>query len=438
MQTTADPADNAHNADDEAAPTDFMRRDAFDAAVAAATHDSIDPDWAHTAIGYIAPDMTAQAALRAAVQGQTLVTSKHTSARAVRVESADVIEVADYDELDELSVSLDSTELEALDSAEIAYLEDDDVDAVNIASEVSAGLAGHGLAARPRIGRPTLPDGSAEPARWAQPTRLATAERPAVINRGPGKPPPVVSARPLLSQDPALPAHAAKLLSIGQGMSGASQVFVVAAAPGAATKPSTRAGRTRDPEEVRNAIGEHRAAGNHHAIVALLEDSLQSTDDLQLLSEWHTELGDAHDAMLAPDRAMLEYGRALEADPDYDLAQYAIERTAQKLEAAAAARWHEVASGLRRATERSPSDVRLVGWYALLYRIYANELKRRDVAAEVYSKLLRLDPGHPVVLERMANEARAQGDAAKQADFLTRAVSVTTRTDLRARLFLNL
>jgi hypothetical protein len=68
----------------------------------------------------------------------------------------------------------------------------------------------------------------------------------------------------------------------------------------------------------------------------------------------------------------------------------------------------------------------------------ASDLKRKDAAREHVSELGRLDPGHPLVLEQRANEARGAGDPQLQKTLLLESLQRFTRTEDRARIFLGL
>jgi tetratricopeptide (TPR) repeat protein len=238
------------------------------------------------------------------------------------------------------------------------------------------------------------------------------------------------------SHDPALMADAAILLADAD-LGHTSEVFV---GPGAVDAPPNHGGdapRTSgfiaDPERQRL-----WAALDFQALIQYLIRAIAVVVDPDELSALHTDLGRAYDEDLAPDRAMFEFGKALEHDPHHHAAQSGMEAAARKISSGALAKWNEIATNLRRCAERSADEFRLAGWYEILHRIYMHELKQREVANTYYDKLVRLAPTHRLVLERLANEARAQGDPKRQAVYLARAVGVTNRSEDRARLLLAL
>lgn len=146
----------------------------------------------------------------------------------------------------------------------------------------------------------------------------------------------------------------------------------------------------------------------------------------------------AENELEALDRAFGLYFLAVECAPTMDEAQVCLEQVARKLGNAALPRWAQAIQRMQKLVERTQDISLRAAYLSLLARWHVFELKRRDVATEFFTKLAKVDPTHPVLLERRANEARADGDLEGQRHHLLEALERATRTDDRARIFLAL
>ena len=138
------------------------------------------------------------------------------------------------------------------------------------------------------------------------------------------------------------------------------------------------------------------------------------------------------------ERAFFAYLDVLVLAPEQPEPALGIERAAAALGVHAKAKWSEAVRRLKKISDQTADPQLRAGHLALLFRWNNQELRRRDIAAEVFTKLSELAPRHPVVLERRANEARARGDARQQEQLLAESLPLWIRTDDRIRVHLAL
>lgn len=138
------------------------------------------------------------------------------------------------------------------------------------------------------------------------------------------------------------------------------------------------------------------------------------------------------------ERAFFTYLEVLVFAPESPDAAIGIERAAHELGVHAKAKWAEATRRLKKVSDQAGDPVQRGEYLALLFRWNNQELRRRDIAAEVFSRLAEIAPRHPTVLERRANEARARGDAQQQRQLLLEALPLVSRADDRIRVHLAL
>jgi tetratricopeptide (TPR) repeat protein len=137
-------------------------------------------------------------------------------------------------------------------------------------------------------------------------------------------------------------------------------------------------------------------------------------------------------------RAIEAFTWAIQADPFFDEPQMQLEKLIAKAGTQARAKWTQPLQRVTRSADDAESDEIRACYYAVLARWYLVELKRRDLGGDFLAKLERLDPGHPLVLERKANEARAASDVNAQAQYLSTALERVTRPTDRSKIYLEL
>ncbi len=133
-----------------------------------------------------------------------------------------------------------------------------------------------------------------------------------------------------------------------------------------------------------------------YASSAMRDDAVRVEHLVQAASILHEHLAEF-------ERAFFTYLDALVLAPELPEAAIGIERAAHELGVHAKAKWSEAARRLKKVSDQTGDPDTRAAYLALLFRWNNQELRRRDIAAEVFARLAELAPGHPTVLERKAN-----------------------------------
>jgi tetratricopeptide (TPR) repeat protein len=186
-------------------------------------------------------------------------------------------------------------------------------------------------------------------------------------------------------------------------------------------------------------IAELRAEGKFSEIVDLYYAHMVEVTDASVAARVAFEAGTiAATELLDEARAIEVWSWSIQADPYFDEPQIAIETLIAKSGASARARWNSPLARIQKAAEATDDESVQAAYFAVLARWYLNELKRRDLGGDYLTKLERLDPRHPLILERKANEARAADDPSAQAHLLVEALERVTRPSDRSRMYIEL
>ena len=94
------------------------------------------------------------------------------------------------------------------------------------------------------------------------------------------------------------------------------------------------------------------------------------------------------------ERAFFAYLDALAFAPDSAEAAMGIERCAHELGVHAKAKWAEATRRLKKVADQAGDPSQRGEYLALLFRWNNQELRRRDIAAEVFSRLSEIAPRH--------------------------------------------
>lgn len=169
-----------------------------------------------------------------------------------------------------------------------------------------------------------------------------------------------------------------------------------------------------------------------------LYSSSASRDEGERLQHLVQAASILHEQLAEYERSFFTFLDALVLSPDLPEAAIGIERAAHALGVHSKSKWSEATRRLKKISDQAGDPALRAGYLALLFRWNNQELRRRDIAAEVFSRLSEIAPGHPTVLERKANEARARGDTQQQRQLLDETLPLLTRPDDRIRVHLAL